>query len=35
MDWIDLVKYRNQWKTLVNRAINLRVPKNFGKLLSG
>jgi hypothetical protein len=26
MDWIDLVKDRDQWRTLVNKEMNLRVP---------
>jgi hypothetical protein len=26
MDWIDLAQDMNQWKALVNRAVNLRVP---------
>jgi hypothetical protein len=26
MDWIDLVQYRGQWRALVNRVLNLRVP---------
>jgi hypothetical protein len=26
MDWIDLAYGRDQWKTLVNTVINLRVP---------
>jgi hypothetical protein len=35
MDWIDLVQWRGQWRTLVNKAINLRVKKNVAKFLSG
>jgi hypothetical protein len=31
MDWIDLAQDRNQWRSLVNMAINLRVPQNSGK----
>jgi hypothetical protein len=26
MDWIDLAQDRNQWKTLVNAVMSLRVP---------
>jgi hypothetical protein len=26
MDWIDLAQDRDQWKGLVNTALNLRVP---------
>jgi hypothetical protein len=26
MDWIDLAEDRDQWRTLVNAAMNLRVP---------
>jgi hypothetical protein len=26
MDWIDLAQNRDQWRTLVNTAMNLRVP---------
>jgi hypothetical protein len=34
MDWIDLARYRGQWRTPVNPVINLRVPSNAGKFLS-
>jgi hypothetical protein len=26
MDWIDLAQNRDQWRVLVNRVMNLRVP---------
>jgi hypothetical protein len=34
MDWIDLDQDRNQWRSLVNMVMNLRVPQNVRKLLS-
>jgi hypothetical protein len=34
MDWIDLAEERDQWRALVNTAMNLRVPQNAGKFLS-
>jgi hypothetical protein len=34
MDWIGLAVDRNQWKALVNTVMKLRVPYNFGKVLS-
>jgi hypothetical protein len=34
MDWIDLAHYRDQWRALVNKIMNLRVPENAGKFLS-
>jgi hypothetical protein len=35
MDWIDLVHNRGQWRALVSTVMNLRVPSNAGKVLSG
>jgi hypothetical protein len=26
VDWIDMAQNRNQWRALVNRVLNLRVP---------
>jgi hypothetical protein len=34
MNWIDLAQDRDQWRTLVNTIMNLRVPLNVGKFLS-
>jgi hypothetical protein len=35
VDWIDLAKDRNRWRAVVNSVLNLRVPRNAGKLSSG
>jgi hypothetical protein len=34
MDWIDLAQDRNRWQAVVNKATNLRVPKNAGNFLN-
>jgi hypothetical protein len=34
MDWIYLALDRDQWRSLVNTVMNLRVPSNFRKVLS-
>jgi hypothetical protein len=35
VDWIGLAQYRNRWRALVNSVLNLRIPRNAGKLSSG
>jgi hypothetical protein len=35
IDWIHLAQNMDQWKALVNAVMNLRVPYNAVKLLSG
>jgi hypothetical protein len=34
MDWIHLAQDGDQWRALVNTAVNLQIPKNVGKFLS-
>jgi hypothetical protein len=33
MDWIDLAQDMNQWRALVNTAMNLQVPYIAGKFV--
>jgi hypothetical protein len=35
IDWFDLAQDRDQRMALVNTVMNLRVPQNVGKFLSG
>jgi hypothetical protein len=34
-DWIDLAHNRDQWRALLNTEMNLGVPQNVWKFLSG
>jgi hypothetical protein len=34
MGWIYLAQHRDQWLALVNKVMNLTVPKNVGNILS-
>jgi hypothetical protein len=35
VDWIGLAKDSNRWRAVVHSVLNLRVPRNAGKLSSG
>jgi hypothetical protein len=35
VDWIDMAQDWDQWRALVNMVLNIRVPYNAGKFLSG
>jgi hypothetical protein len=35
VDWIDMAPNRDTWRALLNTVLNLRVPQNAGKFLSG
>jgi hypothetical protein len=35
VDWMDMAQDRGQWRACVNTVLNLRVPQNAGKFLSG
>jgi hypothetical protein len=35
VDWIDMAQDRDQFRTLVNMVLNLRIPLNAGKFLRG
>ena len=34
MNWIELARYRDRWRALVNAVKNLRVPQNAGNFLT-
>jgi hypothetical protein len=34
LDWILLAQVRDQWRPLVNTAMNLRIPQNAGNFLT-
>jgi hypothetical protein len=35
VDWIDMAQDKHHWRDLVNTVLNLQVPYNAGKFLSG
>jgi hypothetical protein len=35
VDWIDVAENRDQWRALVNTAMNLWIPQNVSKFLDG
>jgi hypothetical protein len=35
VEWIAMAQDRNQWRARVNKVLNLRVPRNAWKFLSG
>jgi hypothetical protein len=35
MEWIAMAQDRDQWRAFANTVLNLRVPENAGKFLSG
>jgi hypothetical protein len=35
VDWMHIAQCRDRWRALVNTILNLRVPLNAGKFLSG
>ena len=34
-DWIDIAQDSGRWRELVNAVMNIRVPYNVGKFLTG
>jgi hypothetical protein len=35
VDWIGLAQDKNRWRAVVNSVLNLRVPRNAGKISNG